>query len=49
MEKRISYPVADRAGKLIELMISQGTTRIRAHVDIDPEVKLTKLHGLLEA
>ena len=49
MEKRISYPVADRAGKLIELMISQGTTHIRAHVDVDPEVKLTRLHGLLEA
>ena len=49
MEKRISYPVATRAGRLIELMIAQGTTRIRTHVDIDPVEKLTRLHGILEA
>lgn len=49
MEQRIAYPVAVRAGKLIELMLTQGTTTIRAHVDIDPDEELTRLHGLLAA
>lgn len=49
METRIKYPVAERAGKLIELMLMQGTTSIRAHVDVDPHEKLTRLHGLLAA
>ena len=49
MERRLDYPVAARAGRLIELMVSQGTTRIRTHVDIDPHEKLKRLHGLVAA
>jgi cytosine deaminase len=49
MERRISYPVAARAGALIEKMVARGTTLIRTHVDIDPIDRLKRLEGMLEA
>ncbi|MDF2835787.1 MAG: Amidohydrolase 3 [Paenibacillus sp.] len=52
-EKRMlsSLPTApvDRARRLIELLLRQGTTSIRTHVDVDPELGLSHLEGLLEA
>ena len=41
-------PVAQRAAELVECCIALGTTAIRTHVDIDPEIGLGNLHALLE-
>jgi cytosine/adenosine deaminase-related metal-dependent hydrolase len=41
-------PVGERAAKLVEQCIAFGTTAIRTHVDIDPEIGLSHLHALLE-
>ena len=49
VEARIAYPVAERAGRLIEQMLANGSTRIRTHVDIAPGDCLQRLHGMLAA
>lgn len=49
VEARINYPTALRAGRLIEQMVAQGSTRIRTHVDVTPGEGLTRLAGVLEA
>lgn len=49
VEARIDYPTALRAGRLIEQMVANGSTRIRTHVDITPTEGLTRLEGVLEA
>lgn len=36
-------PIAVRAAGLIELCVSQGTTHMRSHVDIDPQIGLRNL------
>lgn len=51
VEKRLRAslpPVAERAAELVERCIAFGTTAIRTHVDIDPEIGLANLHALLE-
>jgi cytosine/creatinine deaminase len=48
-EKRLRAelpPVSTRARNLVEACIAQGTTAIRTHVDIDPDVGLTGLRDL---
>lgn len=42
-------PVADRAGALIERLVAQGTGHCRTHVDVDPEIGLENLEGVIEA
>lgn len=43
-------PVArERAGKLIELLLQAGTTRIRSHCNIDPSIGLQNLEATLQA
>lgn len=42
-------PVAERAAAMIERCVSRGTTRMRTHVDIDPEVGLANLEAVLVA
>ncbi|MWV43877.1 amidohydrolase family protein [Paenibacillus sp. HJL G12] len=43
-------PVArERAGKLIDLLLQAGTTRIRSHVNIDPVIGLRNLEETLKA
>lgn len=43
-------PVArERAGKLVDLLIGAGTTRIRSHCNIDPVIGLRNLEALLSA
>ncbi|KHF37265.1 N-isopropylammelide isopropyl amidohydrolase [Paenibacillus sp. P1XP2] len=43
-------PVArERAGKLIELLLQAGTTRIRNHCNIDPSIGLQNLEATLQA
>lgn len=41
-------PVTQRATALVERCIAFGTTAIRTHVDIDPEIGLAHLHAILE-
>ena len=38
-----------RASKMIELLLSRGTTHIRTHVNIDPYIGLKNLEGVREA
>ena len=40
-------PIPVRAAALIELCVSQGTTHMRSHVDIDPQVGLRNLEQVL--
>ena len=42
-------PVATRAAALLDAYIANGTTLIRTHVDVDPEIGLTSLEGVVEA
>ena len=42
-------PVADRAAGLLAAYRDHGTTHIRAHVDVDPEIGLGHIEGALEA
>ncbi|HEY9620076.1 MAG TPA: amidohydrolase family protein [Crinalium sp.] len=48
MLREITIPVEERASRLTELAIQQGTTLIRTHVDIHPEVGLRNLEGVLK-
>jgi cytosine deaminase len=42
-------PIAWRAAAMIDLCVSQGTTQMRSHVDIDPEIGLGHLEQVLAA
>lgn len=46
--RTIATPVEERAARLTERAIAQGTTLIRTHVDIHPEVGLRNLEGILK-
>jgi cytosine deaminase len=52
-EKRLraQFPlsVEQRAANLIKQAVALGTTAMRTHVDIDPEIGLANLHGVLAA
>ena len=41
-------PVAERAANLVRCCIAHGTTAIRTHVDVDPELGLAHIHALAE-
>lgn len=41
-------PVAERAAALVSRCIEFGTTAIRTHVDIDPDIGLSHLHAVLD-
>ncbi len=41
--------VEDRAANLIRRVLSNGTVHLRTHVDIDPEIVLENLYGVLSA
>ena len=45
--RTMTLSVEDQAAKLIRLAIAKGTARIRSHVDIDPELGLSRLEALL--
>lgn len=40
--------VAERARRLIDLLLSQGTTKIRTHVDVDPQIGTSHLEQVLQ-
>jgi cytosine deaminase len=41
-------PVAERAANLVRCAIAHGTTAIRSHADVDPDIGLSHVHALLE-
>jgi cytosine deaminase len=41
--------VAQRAGNLLGAYVAAGTSHIRSHVDVDPDLGLTSLQGVMEA
>jgi len=47
LRRELAYPTEARAKHLIAQVVAHGTTSMRSHVDIDPEVKLTGLESLL--
>jgi cytosine/creatinine deaminase len=47
LRRELQSPVEDRARRLIDQIVAFGTTAVRSHVDIDPEVGLSGLHALL--
>ena len=44
----IASPTVERARALVRRAIGHGTTRLRCHVDIDPQRRLANLHAILE-
>lgn len=40
--------VAERARRLIDLLLSHGTTKIRTHVDVDPQIGISHVEQVLE-
>jgi len=49
LRRGMQVSVEEQAGKLIRLGISQGTSHIRSHVDIDPDLGLSHLEGVMAA
>ena len=49
VRRTMQLSVEEQAGNLIRLAISKGTTHIRTHVDIDPELGLSNLEALVTA
>jgi cytosine/creatinine deaminase len=47
LRRELRYSVEDRAKRLIQQVVTYGTTALRSHVDIDTEVGLSGLHALL--
>ncbi|MEO1354007.1 MAG: amidohydrolase family protein [Cyanobacteria bacterium J06635_15] len=45
---QVAVPMEQRAAALIEQVIRQGSTTVRTHVDVDPELGLSHLHTLLK-
>lgn len=43
----LSVPVETRAAALIRQIVALGTTRVRSHVDIDPQLGLSNLQAVL--
>ena len=41
-------PVVERAANLVRCCIAHGTTAIRTHVDVDPDLGLSHVHALAE-
>jgi cytosine/adenosine deaminase-related metal-dependent hydrolase len=45
----LPVPIADRARVLLDRFLQAGSTHIRTHVDISPDVGLSRLEGVQEA
>ena len=48
-EKNLGFPTAERASNLIEICVGFGTSHIRTHIDVDTDIRLSRLEGMLEA
>ena len=49
LRRALPLSVEERAANLIRRVLSNGTVHLRTHVDIDPEVGLENLYGVLSA
>lgn len=49
IEKGLNLPTEERAATLIEICVAHGTSHIRTHIDIDTDIRLTRLEGMLRA
>lgn len=49
IEKSLGLSTEERAATLIEVCIANGTSHIRTHIDIDTDIRLTRLEGMLRA
>jgi cytosine deaminase len=47
IERELNYSTAQRAENLVRRCVEQGTTAMRCHIDVDPEIRLKRLEGLL--
>lgn len=47
IQASLGASVAERAGRLVELAVSQGTIAVRTHVDVDADKGLRHLHAVL--
>jgi cytosine/adenosine deaminase-related metal-dependent hydrolase len=45
--RAIAEPLAERARRLVGHVAARGTTALRSHVDVDPEIGLSSLEALL--
>ncbi|MEX2643247.1 MAG: amidohydrolase [Acetobacterales bacterium] len=48
IQDRIGLPLRERAENLLRLALSHGTTTLRTHVDIDPDIGLSRLLPILD-
>lgn len=48
-EKRLNLPVEERAATLIEICVAFGTSHMRTHIDVDTDIRLTRLESMLRA
>ena len=48
IRSQVNVPVKTRAATLVDLFVSHGTTAVRSHVDIDPDIGLAHLEAILE-
>lgn len=42
-----TVPIAGRAGKLLERMLAYGTTAIRSHIDVAPDIGVTHVEAMM--
>ena len=49
IEKTLNLPTEERASTLIEICVAKGTSHIRTHCDVDTDIRLTRLEGMLRA
>ncbi|MGO4369485.1 amidohydrolase family protein [Paenibacillus sp. MCAF20] len=45
---KLPTTAGEKAQRLIDVLLNQGTTSIRTHVDVDPEIGLSHLESILE-
>ncbi|MBI4183945.1 MAG: amidohydrolase family protein [Proteobacteria bacterium] len=47
IERTVTVPIEERAARLVELAVANGTTTLRTHVDVDPGHGLARLDAVL--
>ncbi|MGD8880695.1 MAG: hypothetical protein PVI82_02320 [Desulfobacterales bacterium] len=47
IEQELNFSTEQRAGNLTKKCLEQGTTEMRCHIDVDQEIRLKRLEGML--
>ena len=47
IERELNFSTEQRAGNLIKKCVEQGTTAMRCHINVDPDIRLKRLEGML--